>query len=39
MSETTILETRETKRSYGLLRGAVALLLLGLPFLEQYAFI
>ena len=35
MNETTILETRETKRSYGLLRGAVALLLLGLPFLGR----
>jgi len=35
MSETTILETRETKRSYGLVRGAVALLLLGLPFLGR----
>jgi uncharacterized membrane protein YdbT with pleckstrin-like domain len=35
MSETTILETRETKRSYGLARGAVAVLLLGLPFLGR----
>ena len=35
MAETTILETRETKRSYGLARGAVALLLLGLPFLGR----
>lgn len=35
MSETTILETRETKRSYGLVRGTVALLLLGLPFLGR----
>lgn len=35
MTETTILETRETKRSYGPLRGAVALLLLGLPFLGR----
>ncbi len=35
MAEATILETRETKRSYGLLRGAVAVLLLGLPFLGR----
>jgi len=35
MSETTILETRETRRSYGLARGAVAVLLLGLPFLGR----
>ncbi len=35
MAETIILETRETKRSYGLARGAVALLLLGLPFLGR----
>ena len=35
MAETTILETRETKRSYGLVRGAVAVLLLGLPFLGR----
>jgi uncharacterized membrane protein YdbT with pleckstrin-like domain len=35
MTETTILETRETKRSYGLARGAVAVLLLGLPFLGR----
>ena len=35
MAETTILETRETKRSYGLVRGTVALLLLGLPFLGR----
>ncbi|WP_237216049.1 PH domain-containing protein [Falsiroseomonas oryziterrae] len=33
--ETTLLETRETKRSYGLVRGTVALLLLGLPFLGR----
>ncbi len=35
MSETTILETRETKRSYGIGRGLVAILLLGLPFLGR----
>ncbi|MGG5812295.1 PH domain-containing protein [Falsiroseomonas sp. CW058] len=35
MAETDILATRETKRSYGLVRGAVALLLLGLPFLGR----
>jgi uncharacterized membrane protein YdbT with pleckstrin-like domain len=35
MSETVILETRETKRSYGLVRGAIAILLLGLPFLGR----
>lgn len=35
MDETTILETRETKRSYGLVRGLIALLLLGLPFLGR----
>jgi hypothetical protein len=35
MSETTLLTTRETKRSFGILRGAVALLLLGLPFLGR----
>ena len=35
MAETTILETRETKRSYGLVRGLVAVLLLGLPFLGR----
>lgn len=35
MSETTILETRETKRSYGPVRGTVAVLLLGLPFLGR----
>jgi len=35
MDETTILETRETKRSYGLVRGSIAVLLLGLPFLGR----
>jgi hypothetical protein len=35
MTETTILETRETKRSYGLGRGLIAVLLLGLPFLGR----
>jgi uncharacterized membrane protein YdbT with pleckstrin-like domain len=35
MDETTILETRETKRSYGLVRGLIAVLLLGLPFLGR----
>jgi uncharacterized membrane protein YdbT with pleckstrin-like domain len=35
MTETKILETRETKRSYGLGRGLVAVLLLGLPFLGR----
>lgn len=35
MDETTILETRETRRSYGLVRGLVAVLLLGLPFLGR----
>jgi len=35
MSETTVLTTRETKRSFGPVRGAVALLLLGLPFLGR----
>ena len=34
MSETTLLTTRETKRSFGLGRGALALLL-GLPFLGR----
>jgi uncharacterized membrane protein YdbT with pleckstrin-like domain len=34
-AETPILETRETKRSYGLVQGAIALLLLGLPFLGR----
>lgn len=35
MSETTLLTTRETKRSFGPGRGALALLLLGLPFLGR----
>ena len=35
MSETTVLTTRETKRSFGLGRGALAVLLLGLPFLGR----
>ncbi len=35
MTETILLETRETKRSYGLVRGTVAILLLGLPFLGR----
>jgi len=35
MAETIILETRETKRSYGLGRGLVAILLLGMPFLGR----
>src|SRR6476619_4760818 len=35
MSETTVLTTRETKRSFGILRGMAALLLLGLPFLGR----
>jgi len=35
MTETTILETRETKRSYGLGRGLLAVLMLGLPFLGR----
>lgn len=35
MSETTLLITRETKRSFGLGRGALAVLLLGLPFLGR----
>ncbi len=35
MDETIILETRETKRSYGLVRGLIAVLLLGLPFLGR----
>ena len=35
MSETTLLTTRETKRSFGIARGALALLLLGLPFLGR----
>jgi uncharacterized membrane protein YdbT with pleckstrin-like domain len=35
MAETDILTTRETKRSFGIGRGLVALLLLGLPFLGR----
>jgi uncharacterized membrane protein YdbT with pleckstrin-like domain len=35
MAETILLETRETKRSYGLVKGLVAVLLLGLPFLGR----
>lgn len=35
MAETEILATRESRRSYGIVRGAVALLLLGLPFLGR----
>lgn len=35
MAETDILVTRETKRSYGLVRGAIAILCLGLPFLGR----
>jgi uncharacterized membrane protein YdbT with pleckstrin-like domain len=35
MDESKLLETRETKRSYGLVRGAIAVLLLGLPFLGR----
>ena len=35
MPETTVLTTRETKRSFGPLRGAAALLCLGLPFLGR----
>ncbi len=33
--ETTLLQTRETRRSFGPGRGLVALLLLGLPFLGR----
>jgi len=33
--ERTLFETRETKRSYGVVRGAIAFLLLGLPFLGR----
>ncbi len=33
--ETTLLERRETRRSFGLGRGLLALLLLGLPFLGR----
>ena len=35
MSETVILEAHETKRSYGPLRIALAVLMLGLPFLGR----
>lgn len=35
MAETDILVTRETKRSFGLLRGGLAVLMLGLPFLGR----
>jgi uncharacterized membrane protein YdbT with pleckstrin-like domain len=35
MAETIILETRETKRSFGLGRGLLAILMLGLPFLGR----
>lgn len=35
MAETDILVTRETKRSFGLARGAMAILMLGLPFLGR----
>lgn len=35
MTETPLLETRESKRSYGVLWGAASLLLLGLPFLGR----
>ncbi len=35
MAETDILVTRETKRSYGLVRGTIAILCLGLPFLGR----
>lgn len=35
MAETDILVTRETKRSYGLVRGGIAILCLGLPFLGR----
>jgi uncharacterized membrane protein YdbT with pleckstrin-like domain len=34
-TETPILITRETKRSYGLVQGTIAILLLGLPFLGR----
>lgn len=34
-AETVILETRETRRSFGVGRGLLALLLLGLPFLGR----
>ncbi|MGG5887801.1 PH domain-containing protein [Falsiroseomonas sp. HC035] len=35
MAETDILVTRETKRSFGLARGTMAILMLGLPFLGR----
>lgn len=35
MAETDILVTRESKRSYGILWGLIAILLLGLPFLGR----
>lgn len=35
MTETPLLHTRESKRSYGILWGAASLLLLGLPFLGR----
>lgn len=35
MAETDILVTRESRRSFGLLRGGLALLMLGLPFLGR----
>jgi uncharacterized membrane protein YdbT with pleckstrin-like domain len=35
MAETDILVTRETKRSFGLVRGTMAILMLGLPFLGR----
>ncbi|MBY0335751.1 MAG: PH domain-containing protein [Acetobacteraceae bacterium] len=35
MAETVLITTRETKRSYGLLRGGMAFLMLGLPFLGR----
>ncbi|NKE46913.1 PH domain-containing protein [Roseomonas frigidaquae] len=35
MPETDILVTRETKRSFGLVRGGLAVLMLGLPFLGR----
>ncbi len=35
MAETDILLTRETKRSFGLVRGGLAVLMLGLPFLGR----
>jgi uncharacterized membrane protein YdbT with pleckstrin-like domain len=35
MTETILLSTRETRRSYGIARGALAVLMLGLPFLGR----